>query len=274
MTEEPWFRLKPSKLMAGLRGLSPVEIAVYLAIICRIMEHSEPVEDDREILATYCAMRPTSFNKAFDRLLRLRKLRHTSDGRITNAYCEEEISWRAKQTKSQSNAGKKSADKRQQNQGLMPTPVEPAFNHKERDTDRDIGGGGSAPEVDDFDAILIAAKVDVTKDTTGKWYSSAQRHQVEQWVGLGLTLPDILDEIASVMRGRTGPPSTLAYFTGAMQRRAGLKAATPLQPIAPPEGGTTHGRRASPAPFDRTQRVLDDAIALAEAHRQMAVGKG
>jgi len=63
--------------MAGIRGLNANEVKAYFCIVCRIMEHRAPVEEDREILATYCEMRQSSFDKALDRLIRLKKLRRT-----------------------------------------------------------------------------------------------------------------------------------------------------------------------------------------------------
>ena len=49
MTEEPWFRLRPSKIMAGIRGLNANEVKVYFCLVCRIMEHGSPVENDVEL---------------------------------------------------------------------------------------------------------------------------------------------------------------------------------------------------------------------------------
>lgn len=93
-------------------------------------------------------------------------------------------------------------------------------------------GGGHRDLVSERDQILIAAKIDVSKDTSGKWYSSETLHEISQWFGLGLDLSQILTTIEDVMRSRDGPPGSLKYFRTAMQRAAGRKAEMPLVPIA------------------------------------------
>lgn len=97
---------------------------------------------------------------------------------------------------------------------------------------QDRGGGGQRDLVSERDQILIAAKIDVSKDTTGKWFSSETLHEIGQWAGLGLDLLQILTTIQDVMRSRDGPPGSLRYFRTAMQRAAGRKAEAPLAPIA------------------------------------------
>jgi len=125
--------MRPSKFMAGCRGLNANEVKVYISLICRIMEHGSAVEEDHEILATYCEMRPTSFATALDRLVRLKKLIRTDDGHLTNAFCDGEITWRACYSENAKRAGQKSAEKRKGNQAPTATDVEPAFNHKRRE---------------------------------------------------------------------------------------------------------------------------------------------
>lgn len=135
MSEELWFRMRPSKFMSGCRGLSASEVKVYISLICRIMEHGAPVEDDHLILSTYCEVRPSSFASALDRLLRLKKLYRTEDGRISNTFCDGEIAWRAGYSEKQKRAGEKSAEKRKENQSPEATTVKPPFNQEDRDRD-------------------------------------------------------------------------------------------------------------------------------------------
>lgn len=274
MSEEPWFRLRPSKFMAGIRGLNANEVKAYFCIVCRIMEHRAPVEEDREILATYCEMRQSSFDKALDRLIRLKKLRRTDDGRISNAFCDAEISWLESYSENQKRAGKKSAEKRQGKQRAEPTDVQPTFNQEDRDREEKIGSGGVAGASDaEHDAILIAAGIDPTKDVTGKWLGLSAQHEVASWRALGLTQSEIVDVIRDVRRGARHPPSTLSYFRQPMQRAAGLKVAAPLDPIPPSDqatGGSRHGRQ--PDSLDRTQRVIAGAAARARAREARMAG--
>ena len=108
-----------------------------------------------------------------------------------------------------------------------------------------------ARDADPFDAILIAAGIDPTKDVTGKWHGSAQMCEADRWrTDLGLSQQEILavlGDISSRRNGR-GPPSTLSYFTPAMKVAAGRKTAPKLQPE-----GDQHDRR-SPA-LDRIARA-------------------
>ena len=81
-------------------------------------------------------MRVSSFEKALARLVRLEKLILTDDGRLTNALAEEEISRRASYSENARRAGKKSAEKRQQNQSPSPTGVQRAVNQEDKDKEK------------------------------------------------------------------------------------------------------------------------------------------
>lgn len=133
MSDELWFRFHPSKFMAGIRGLNANEVKVYICILCRIYERGGPVKYDAEILATYCEMRPSSFEKSLARLVRLEKLKLTDDGRVSNDLADREISRRASYSENAKRAGKKSAEKRQQNQGQGATDAQPPLNQEEQE---------------------------------------------------------------------------------------------------------------------------------------------
>lgn len=131
MPNELFFAFYPSRFMAGIRGLSANEVKVYISLICRIYEHNGPIPWKPEILATYCEMRQASFDKALDRLLRLEKLYVTSDGRLANATCDEEIAQRMSKSKIARRAGKKSAEKRQTKQRAGATGAQRPLNQWE-----------------------------------------------------------------------------------------------------------------------------------------------
>ena len=137
MRSEPWFRFFPSKFMAGIRGLNANEVKVYISLLCRMYEHGGPIRNDHEILSTYCEMRPSSFAKALDRLVRLEKLYVTEDGMLSNGAAEGEISRRESYSENAKRAGEKSAEKRQQKQRPKATSAERTLNHIDKDKDKE-----------------------------------------------------------------------------------------------------------------------------------------
>lgn len=161
----PYFRFFPADFMLGVRGMSAQEIGVYTMILCRIYESSGPVEYNPLRLATYCGMRQATFDKVLEKLVDLDKLQMIG-GMISQRRAEIEISKRAHDMKSNSKAGKASAEKRQQNQSKPATDVQQPFNHTDTDTDTDrIGLGKPNPVPPDnsqacFDHFnTVAAKV-------------------------------------------------------------------------------------------------------------------
>ena len=132
----PYFRFYPADFMLGVRGMSAQEVGVYTMIICLIYESSGPVEYNPLRLSTYCGMRQATFDKVLEKLVDLDKLQ-MHGGLISNRRADVEISKRANDLKSNSKAGKASAEKRQQNQSQAATDVEHTFNHTDTDTDTD-----------------------------------------------------------------------------------------------------------------------------------------
>lgn len=87
------------------------------------------------------------------------------------------------------------------------------------------------PEEDPLPAILSAARIDVTKDISGKWFS--QRWIVQRWRDqLGLSWPEITARIAELAAGRKGyaPPGSLRFFDPVMEELAARKTQPPLKP--------------------------------------------
>jgi hypothetical protein len=99
-------------------------------------EESGPIENHSLRLATYCGMRVSTFEKTLEKLIQLGKIT-CADGALFNDRAEIEISYRADDLKIASKAGKASAEKRQQNQGMSATTVQRPFNHTDTDTDTD-----------------------------------------------------------------------------------------------------------------------------------------
>ena len=96
MSKKRWFRFYIERWRDGTFGLSPQEIAVYLAAICELYEHDGIViRPNLDLMARRCSMRPTSFRKAFETLTRSGKL--TLDGDVlTSKAVSEEIKSREK----------------------------------------------------------------------------------------------------------------------------------------------------------------------------------
>lgn len=91
------------------------------------------------------------------------------------------------------------------------------------------------PEDDPLDGILAAARIDVSKDVSGKWFS--QRWIAQRWhEQLGLSWPEITAHIAGMVEHRQGwrPPSTLKFFDGPMQDLADRKTQPALKPTPRP----------------------------------------
>lgn len=105
---------------------------------------------------------------------------------------------------------------------------------------REEGSGGDAREASsegwsdpEFEALLVSAGIDPSKDVTGKWHGSTQRWEADRWRrDLGL---DFGEADATIRESRNGKvPGSLAYFTPAMQRAAARKSAPKLVPIDNP----------------------------------------
>lgn len=138
------------------------------------------------------------------------------------------------------------------------TADDPANHPSYNPTTQPIGsGGGSACEPDLLERVLSAAKVDVSKDVTGKWLGSEPRWTISRWLAdLSLTPAEIIAEVESVMGHRRAPPSTLAYFDPAMRRAAGRRSVTPLTPTIP-EREPIHDR---PSRQTRSDAQLDSFL--------------
>lgn len=149
----PYFDFYPTDFMHGVRGLTAQEVGIYTMILCRIYEENGPVEYHQARLSTYCGTSQATLEKVFARLVDLGKL-DLSDGMVGNGRALKEIASRETRIKSNSQAGKISAEKRQQKQRRAATDVQQAFNHTDTDTDIDTEANASdadaSPDEPDF----------------------------------------------------------------------------------------------------------------------------
>lgn len=248
MANELWFRFHPSRFMSGIRGLNANEVKVYISLLCRMYERDGPIADNDELLATYCEMRPSSYRKALDRLVRLDKIQ-ASNGQLFNRTAGDEISYRASKSEFSRRAGKKSAEKRQENQHTESTPVERPFSHK--DTEKEIRETAATARARDvfLDAVRDAAAAPETQ----VWGADPLLGPVvARWAQLGLDEAEILAVIRSTPKGRGCRSPN--YFDGPMQDAAGRKNAPPLQPTSQQNGGR----------HERRSRAFEAKLAIAQ----------
>lgn len=149
----PYFDFYPTDFMHGVRGLTAQEVGIYTMLLCRIYEENGPVEYHAARMSTYCGTGQATFEKVFARLVDLGKL-DLSDGMVSNARSLKEIASRETRLKSNSQAGKISAEKRQQKQRQAATNAQQTFNHTDTDTDIDTEANASdadaSPDEPDF----------------------------------------------------------------------------------------------------------------------------
>lgn len=110
MTKKRWFRFYIDQWFKGTFGLSPNEIAAYVTILCELYDHDGIVELDLDVMARRCGMRPSSFQKALDRLVATRKV-SLEAGFLTSKAVGEEIKSREKLGEKSTESRKKRAEK-------------------------------------------------------------------------------------------------------------------------------------------------------------------
>lgn len=101
MTKKRWFRFYIDQWFKGSFGLSPNEIAAYVTILCELYDHEGIVALDLDVMARRCGMRPSSFQKALDSLIKRGKVTIESGFLMSNSVAEE--------IKSREKLGEKSA---------------------------------------------------------------------------------------------------------------------------------------------------------------------
>jgi uncharacterized protein YdaU (DUF1376 family) len=120
MGKKRWFRFYIDRWLKGTFGLSPNEIAAYVTVLCELYDNDGFVKLNCDVMARRCGMRPTSFQKAIDGLVRAGKL-DIQRGFLTNKTVTQEIIEREKlgeksvksRAKVEQNAAKNSIDTRE-----------------------------------------------------------------------------------------------------------------------------------------------------------------
>lgn len=166
-----------------------------------------------------------------------------SDGKLISNRLREEATYTERQVTQQSSRKKgqkhakplnniepsKSVDRSADDPRDYPTqlpnyPTVDDYHHQqESDDDQEF-----------YDRVLTAAKIDISRDVTGRWFRYDNRHEVERWqTDLDLTKPEIIEVVRDVSRRRTSPPGSMRYFQQAMQDRASTKRQPKLSPTKP-----------------------------------------
>lgn len=236
----PYFDFYPVDFMNGVRGLTAQEVGVYTMILCRIYEENGPVEMHPVRLATYCGMTLKTFEKCFEKLVELDKFQ-VENGMVSNRRAMSEISARESKLKSASQAGKISAEKRQQKQRRHATTVEQPFNQAEADTEAKLSSLADAPpreKLDDMTRRLLDAVGDANIQPHGALNLSAILGLIEAGIDFET---DVLPTIRVKAQRLKRPAGSWAYFVPAIQDAYSAR-------IAAGKGVT---KRATPEASDR-----------------------
>lgn len=129
------------------------------------------------------------------------------------------------------------------------------------------GGGdaGASHRQTTREKLLAAIGVDPVSGLTGRGGqmigNQADMIEAGRWItDLGLTWPEVLEEIRSVMAHKhDGPPSKFSYFSEPMRRLSAAKGAPPLIP-----SNTAHHADAGQPKFDPLQYLRDSRAARQE----------
>lgn len=234
--------------------LAADEVGAYMLILMAMWSREScDYPDDDHRLARVCRVSLRLWKSRIGPALR--PFFQTAGGGIISKRLRKEAAYVERQCKAQSDrkAGENS-DKPLENHNTAPTADNPRLNpepsgdHPSQQPNILGGGGGSArePRADDptpHEQILATIGV---VDVTAKWHSPEAIAATDRWLA-ALSLTEILAEVEAIMRSRTGPPGSLRYFDGAMERALGRKANPPaaLQPV-PSTEGPANVRRASP----------------------------
>jgi uncharacterized protein YdaU (DUF1376 family) len=89
--EFPWYKRFASDFIAGTVMLQADEKGVYSTLIDMMFDRRQPIEDSPQDLARICGTSTRRFGIILRKLLDLKKLFRTADGRLSNARFEEEV---------------------------------------------------------------------------------------------------------------------------------------------------------------------------------------
>jgi DNA-binding MarR family transcriptional regulator len=126
VAKKRWFRFHIDAWLNGTFGLTPNEIAALITILCDLYDNEGFARLDRNLLARRCGLRPSSFDKALDTLVRRGKV-VVEEGFLTSRAVTAEIKSREKLDEKSTKSREKLAEKRNEiseNRGNVPSNTE------------------------------------------------------------------------------------------------------------------------------------------------------
>ena len=117
MTKKRWFRFYIDHWRNGTFGLAPNEIAAYIELLCELYDHDGFAKVNVAVMARRTGMRPTSFQKALNRLVALGKI-DIEGGFLTSKAVTEEIKSREKVGEKSRESQQKAVEKRNENRQI------------------------------------------------------------------------------------------------------------------------------------------------------------
>lgn len=233
--------------LGAVRGMKAAEIGIYAVLLNEMYERGEAIDMPPDRLARLCGTTKKTLLATLEILVDEGRIIELDCG-LWNVRVQKIFVQRRKNSASNSEAGKKSAEKRNEIKGGGERPLNggsAAVQPNPEAQKRDIGGGGSAgarehdppDKPTDREVILEAIGADPISGIVGpngvQLGSMADMQEARRWSSdLALSQSEVLGVIAEVMAAKAdGPPRSFSYFTPAMERFAGAKARPALTPI-------------------------------------------
>lgn len=143
-----WFPCYAGNLLGALHGMPPDEGYLYTIVLLRIYENWGPCRDTIDALTRRTGITRRKTEAALASLISSGRLVQTADGitspKATAVMSEQERHFKRMRERA-STAGKKSAEKRQQNQPAPPTSGSTKPNRKEEKRNTDSLNGSQTP---------------------------------------------------------------------------------------------------------------------------------
>lgn len=102
----PYVRFYASDWLAGTRGMSAIEVGIYITLLMMMYERCEPIPADNERLARYCGSTRMAFEKVVSSLVKDGKITVVDDG-YWNERVEKEFNFREKSKEKKIEAARK-----------------------------------------------------------------------------------------------------------------------------------------------------------------------
>jgi polyhydroxyalkanoate synthesis regulator phasin len=165
MGKKRWFRFHIDRWLNGTFGLTPNEIAAYLVVICELYDNDGFAQLNVDVMARRCGMRPSSFQKAIDELVRRGKL-DVQRGFVTNRTVTEEILEREKLAQ-KSDKSRQKLDKKSPKKPTESTEKAEKYPHKQNTEYRNTSS--SFPDPRENVEIHPSVRAAMARQAARKW---------------------------------------------------------------------------------------------------------